>query len=142
MRLTTFTDNALRLLIDLARPGGGQSTIADIARRYGMSANHLAKVVVRLSECGVLRTVRGRRGGVTLACAPEQIRLGAVVRASEPDFCMVDCFDEAHASCCYRGCCGVQQALARATEAYLAQLDGLTLADLLAPPSSPFGLAG
>lgn len=142
MRLTTFTDNALRLLIDLARRGGGQSTIADIARRYDMSANHLAKVVVRLTDCGVLRTVRGRHGGVVLARPPEQIRIGAVVRASEPDFCMVDCFDDAHASCCYRGCCGVQHALGRATDAYLAALDAVTLADLLPPPSSSFGLAG
>lgn len=131
MRLTIFTDLALRLLMDLARRGGQQATITDIARRYSMSANHLAKVVVRLAACGVLHTVRGRHGGITLARAPAQINIGEVVRASEPDFCMVDCFDAEHASCCYAGNCGVQRVLGRATDAYLAALDKLTLADLV-----------
>lgn len=131
MRLTTFTDYALRTLLYLASHGPRLATISEIARSHAMPVNHLSKVVYHLGACGVLRTVRGRHGGVALARPPSEIRIGAVVRSSEPDFKMVDCFDRDHASCCYAGHCQVQDALGRATDAYLATLDKITLADLL-----------
>lgn len=131
MRLTSFTDYTLRTLIYLAAQPGRLVTIAEIAALHGMSKHHLNKVVHELGLTGAIRTVRGRHGGITLACAPAAIRIGAVVRASEPDFCMADCFEPQRASCVHAGNCGMQRALGRATNAFLAALDALTLADLV-----------
>jgi Rrf2 family nitric oxide-sensitive transcriptional repressor len=131
MRLTTFTDYTLRTLIYLARQHARLVTVAEIARLHGMSQHHLTKVVYRLGLTGVIRTVRGRSGGITLALAPAQISVGQVVRDSEPDFHMADCFDPQRATCRHAGDCRVQDVLGRATDAYLATLDALTLADLV-----------
>lgn len=136
MRLTAFTDYTLRTLIYLAGQHDRLVTIAEIAERHGMSKHHLTKVVYELGLTGVIRTVRGRHGGITLARAPEAIRIGEVVRASEPDFHMADCFDARRATCVYAGRCCVQGMLGRAVGAYLTALDAVTLADLTCPPDA------
>jgi len=130
MRLTLFTDYTLRTLIFLARRRPGLSTVAEIAAHYGMSRCHLSKVVHSLARHGVLRSVRGRGGGIGLALPPAEIRVGAVVRASEPGFAMAGCFDEHAAGCRNTGNCRLQAALAQALAAYLATLDEVTLAEL------------
>jgi len=131
MRLTTFTDYTLRTLIYLASRRARLCTVAEIAATHCMSKHHLTKVVYRLGQAGTIRTVRGRNGGIMLAHPAHEIRVGQVVRNSEPDFYMADCFDALRATCRYAGRCRVQDALGQATDAFLATLDALTLADLV-----------
>ena len=124
MQLTRHTDYALRVLIHLAAVPGGRATIPEIADAYGLSRNHLMKVVHGLGQGGFIRTQRGRGGGFTLAADPADIRIGAVVRHSEPDMAMADC-----ASCAIRPACGLSGILAQAVGAFLTVLDGYSLAD-------------
>lgn len=133
MRLTSFTDYALRSLIYLGQHSGGLATIQEIAELHGISKNHLMKVVNHLGQGGYVDTVRGRHGGLRLARAPGTIKIGDVVRYTESDFFMAECFGPHHSACAYAGACVLKGALGRATSAYLAVLDDLTLADLLAP---------
>nr|WP_315255062.1 Rrf2 family transcriptional regulator [uncultured Duganella sp.] len=131
MRLTTFTDYTLRTLIYLARQSTRLCTVAEIANAHGISQHHLTKVVYRLGVRGVIRTVRGRNGGIALARPACEICVGQVVRDSEPDFYMADCFDAEHATCRYAGHCRVEEVLSKATDAFLTTLDKVTLADLV-----------
>lgn len=131
MRLTTFTDYTLRTLIYLARQHARLITVAEIARAHGISQHHLTKVVYQLGLNGVIRTVRGRNGGIALARPACEICVGQVVRDSEPDFHMADCFDKEHTTCRYAGHCRVEDVLGRATDAFLSTLDKVTLADLV-----------
>ncbi len=132
MRLTAYTDYALRTLIYLAARRDRLVTIQDIAVHHGISKNHLTKVVHRLGLAGMLRTVRGRHGGIALGREPADISIGTVVRGTEPDFCMAPCFAGHSGACPYAGHCGLQGLLAKATQGWLAELDGATLADVLA----------
>lgn len=131
MRLTTFTDYTLRSLIYLGMHRDRLATIQDIADLHGISKNHLTKVIHQLGMSGMVETVRGRNGGLRLRCEPADVNIGAVVRASEPDFHMAECFDPSTPGCTFAGACALQGKLREATEAFLAVLDGLTLADLL-----------
>jgi Rrf2 family nitric oxide-sensitive transcriptional repressor len=131
MRLTTYTDYTLRTLLYLGRHPERSTTIRDIADAYGISKNHLMKVVHQLGVAGLVETVRGRNGGLKLKLAPEEINLGAVVRAAEPDFFMAECFDAAHNHCVLSPACGLQGVLHTATSAFLEVLDQHTLAGLL-----------
>ncbi len=131
MRLTEFTDHALRLLMHLAAHSERMATIDGIAGLYGISRNHLAKVVNELAVSGLVETTRGRAGGIRLARDPGQIRLGEVVRRTEPNFHMARCFDAPARRCPFDPDCRLRGALGRATEAYLAELNRTTLADLL-----------
>lgn len=130
MRLTTFTDYTLRTLIYLAQRPGQLATVADIASVHGISRHHLTKVVHQLGLGGLIRTVRGRQGGIMLAHAPGTVRIGQVVLASEPDFRMADCFDPLRSTCRDAGNCRLQHVLGRASAAFLTALDDTTLADL------------
>jgi len=141
MRLTTYTDYTLRTLIYLGSQPGRTSTIRDIADAYGISKNHLMKVVHQLGIAGLVETVRGRNGGLRLKLAPEDINLGAVIRATEPDFFMAECFDVAHNRCMLAPVCGLQGVLHSAVDAFLAVLDQRTLASLLPPPDALRGRA-
>jgi Rrf2 family transcriptional regulator, nitric oxide-sensitive transcriptional repressor len=132
VRLTHFTDYTLRTLIYLALTPDRLATIAEIARRYGISEAHLTKVVHQLGLAGDIETIRGKGGGLRLARAPEAINLGALVRRTEPDLVLVPCFGEAGA-CTIESGCVLQHALHRALAAFLAELDRYTLADLIAP---------
>jgi Rrf2 family transcriptional regulator, nitric oxide-sensitive transcriptional repressor len=134
MRLTDWTDYTLRVLMYCGVQGAERLvTIAEIAENYGISRHHLTKIVNELARQGLLDTVRGRSGGVRLARPASQIRLGAVVRASEPDFRLVECFDKATDTCPLTPFCRLKRVLRGALETYLAELDRVTLAELLPP---------
>lgn len=133
MRLTTYTDYALRLLMYVAVKDDGLATIGEVAAGYGISRNHLMKVAHQLGVAGYVATVRGRSGGLRLAKPAKAIGLGDVVRDTEQDMALVPCFDPADKSCTIRSCCVLRRALQKASAAFLAELDGYTLADLVKP---------
>jgi Rrf2 family nitric oxide-sensitive transcriptional repressor len=132
MRLTAYTDYALRVLIRLAVQPQRLTTIADIAKGYDISENHLMKVVHRLGVAGLIDTVRGRNGGLRLRKAAAAIGVGQVVRLMEPDMDIVPCFNDA-SGCVIEPACLLKGALAEARDAFLATLDRYTLADLAKP---------
>jgi len=137
MRLTTFTDYTLRTLMYLGANRDRLVRIQDIADSHGISKNHLMKVVHQLGLAGIVETIRGRHGGLRLKLEPAQINLGRVVRATETDFFMAECFDQASDSCPLSGNCRLQYVLATATLAYLEALDAQTLETLLGTPAQP-----
>lgn len=130
MRLTTFTDYALRVLMYLALDRSRLATIPEIAAAYDISQNHLMKVVHQLARAGVIESVRGKGGGLRLARDPETIRIGEVVRATEGDAPIVACLSGAPDTCRIAGACRLQRALVDAFDALYASLDQHTLADL------------
>ncbi len=134
MRLTSFTDYTLRSLIYLGMNRDRLVTIQDIADLHNISKNHLTKVIHQLGVTGLVETVRGRNGGLRLGKEPEDINIGAVVRQSETDFFMAECFDTEHNACVLDSHCYLKAKLQEATDAYLRVLDGLTLARLLPRP--------
>ncbi|MCG8355856.1 MAG: Rrf2 family transcriptional regulator [Kiloniellales bacterium] len=131
MRLTRYTDYTLRVLIFLGLRGEQVSTIREIAQHYGISENHLMKVVHRLGQRGLIQTLRGRKGGLLLAVPAERINIGEVVRWSEEDLVVVECFDMVTNTCPIAGPCLLQHVLNQALHAFFAVLDRYTLADLL-----------
>ena len=133
MRLTVYTDFSLRVLMFLALKGDGLATIAEIAKAYGISKNHLMKVVYQLGLAGYVETVRGKGGGLRLARPPQDIVIGEVVRHTEPDMALVPCFAPDDASCTIFPSCALHGALSGARDAFLAALDKHTLADLVRP---------
>lgn len=136
MRLTVYTDYALRMLMYLAVKDDGLATIAEIADSYGISKNHLMKVVHQLGLAGYVETVRGRGGGLRLGRPAGDIRLGEVVRVTETDMVIVPCFDPMNTECPLRRACVLRSALAHARDAFIAVLDEYTLADLAAGPGA------
>jgi len=132
MRLTDYTDFSLRALMFVALHPRRLPTIAEIAASYGISRNHLMKVVYGLSLAGYVETVRGKNGGLRLARPPQEIVLGEVVRLTEPDMALVPCFDPARPSCVIAPACILRRALHEARSAFMAVLDSYTLADLVA----------
>ena len=135
MRLTNFTDYALRVLIYLGahRDHERLATIGAIAGAYKISENHLMKVVHQLGKLGYVETTRGKGGGMKLARAPAAINLGEVVRATEEDLALVECFENGAPKCTIVNACALQGILAQSLHAFLQVLDGHTLADLLEP---------
>ncbi len=133
MHLTRFTDNALRCLTFLALEPERDVTVGEVARRLAMSEDHLFKVVARLSQLGYVETVRGRTGGMHLARAPEGIVVGEVVRATEESFTLVECFSPDDNHCPIAPACVLAKTLDKALAAFLAELDAVTLADLVVP---------
>lgn len=131
MRLTRFTDYALRTLIYLGAQEPRQASIAGIARAYGISESHLVKVVHHLAKLGLIRATRGRGGGLRLGKPATEIRIGDVVRATEEDLALVPCFSGA--ACAITPACRLRGVLGEALAAFLAVLDRQTLADLLEP---------
>jgi Rrf2 family nitric oxide-sensitive transcriptional repressor len=134
VRLTRYTDNALRCLTYLALHDGEAVTAADIAKRMRMSEDHLFKVVAGLAAAGYVETQRGRGGGVRLKRKAESIRIGAVVRATEESLALVECFDPVTNECPIASACVLARSLDRALAAFLAVLDEVTLADLVSAP--------
>jgi Rrf2 family transcriptional regulator, nitric oxide-sensitive transcriptional repressor len=133
MRLTVYTDYALRLLMYLAVKEDGLATIAEVADSYGISKNHLVKVAHQLGVAGYIATVRGRAGGLSLAKPAEKIGLGELVRRTEPDMALVPCFSPVDAACAIQSCCVLRTALGKARLAFVEALDNYTLRDLVRP---------
>lgn len=131
MRLTVYTDYALRLLMYLAVRSDGRATIGEVADAYGISRNHLTKVAHQLGVAGFVETVRGKGGGLRLGRAADRIGIGEVVRRTEPDMALVPCFDPVCAPCPITPACGLRGALHEAQRAFLAVLDRYSLADLV-----------
>jgi Rrf2 family nitric oxide-sensitive transcriptional repressor len=131
MRLTSYTDYALRVLIYVGLKVE-LATIAEISAAYGISRNHLVKIVHDLGGQGYLQTQRGKHGGIRLAKPAGEINLGGLVRKLEEDMRLVQCFDPASiGDCCIEPACLLRHALQGSLEAFLQELDRYTLADLL-----------
>jgi len=136
MRLTRFTDYSLRVLIYLAAEPGRRATIGGIASAFGVSENHLTKVVHFLGKQGWLANVRGKGGGLGLAQAPQDIVIGQVVRATEGAAMPAECFGDQPDHCSIARICRLRGVLEEAVQAFHAVLDGYTLADLVHNRSS------
>jgi len=140
MRLTQWTDFTLRVLMYCAACEGREQpvTISEVADSYGISRSHLTKIVQELSALGLLETTRGRGGGMRLMKPAQDINVGAVVRTTETDFTVVECFDPENNQCRLSSHCRLQSVLGQAMKSFFAVLDNLTLADLMLPaPSAP-----
>lgn len=133
MRLTLHTDYALRVLMYVGVKGDTLSTIPEIVAHFDISKGHIMKVVHQLGRRGYLETIRGRRGGLRLARKPAQINVGTVVRDMEEELGVLGCLQDGEGYCRIEGCCVLRSALRDATNAFLATLDGYTLADLVKP---------
>ncbi len=131
MRFTRYTDYALRVLMYLGLKGEELSTIKEIAERYGISENHLMKVVHNLGREGFIETIRGRQGGMRLARPPKDINVGDVVRKCEDDLRLVECFDPVTNTCPISDVCGLAGMIDEALAAFMKVLDKKTLADIL-----------
>ena len=130
MRLTFYSDYSLRLLMYAALKPGALITIQDVASAYGISKNHLTKVAFDLGRAGFVETVRGRGGGIRLAKKPEEIGLGDVLRVTERQSVLVECFNPKTNTCVIAAPCRLKGVLNRALKAYFSVLDEYTLADL------------
>ncbi|MEM9616964.1 MAG: Rrf2 family transcriptional regulator [Pseudomonadota bacterium] len=131
MRLNLQTDYALRLLMHLAVNEGRLSTIADVAERYAISKNHLMKVAHILGREGVIETVRGRSGGLRLACPAGKIIVGRIVRMMEADLALVECFQGGANECVITPACRLKGMLGEAVDAFLSVLDQYTIENLI-----------
>lgn len=148
VRLTTFADYALRVLLYAANPHDRRVTIDETAKVYRVSRGHLMKVVNALTRAGYLKAVRGRSGGFPLGRAPEEIRLGDVIRLAEPDFILVECFAGDN-QCILTPRCGLPKVINEALNAFVRTFDHYTLADValrerdfLPPPAKKLGTRG
>jgi Rrf2 family nitric oxide-sensitive transcriptional repressor len=134
VQLTRYTDYSLRVLIYLSWVNEKNVTITEIADFYDISRNHLVKVVHRLAQLGFIITMQGKGGGIKLARAPEEIVIGEVVRKTEPNFHMVECFDTENNQCLITSTCRLRGIFAKGTEAFFKVLDSYTLVDCGASP--------
>ena len=133
MRLAEYTDYTLRVLMYCAAHPDRLVTIGELAEQHGVSKNHLMKIVNDLARQGVLETTRGRGGGLRLLRAPADIRVGDVVRSSETDFRLVECFDRSTNACSLTPSCRLKGVFHAALQAYFKELDAATLADIVRP---------
>ena len=129
MQLTVFTDYGLRTLMFLAARTGEMCSVKDIANHYGISRNHLVKVVHHLSQAGYIVSAKGRGGGIRLAEGTAELRLGDIVLALEPNMNFVECFDRKTNTCKITGACQLKHYLHDANRAFVAALNEHTLAD-------------
>lgn len=130
MQLTQFTDYSLRALIFIALKKTS-CTIKEIAEAYDISENHLVKIVHNLSKLGLIKTTRGKHGGILMAQVPATINLGELVALLEPHFDLVPCFNKEKANCCIAPACRLKGILHEAERAFRTVLDQYTLADIL-----------
>lgn len=137
MRLTSFSDYALRMLMYAATAGDRLITIEEAARAFGVSKTHLNKVANTLTRAGYLKAVRGRSGGLMLGRQPESIRIGDVIRLTEPDFALVECFATGN-QCILTNSCKLSGMLGEAMASFHETLDRYTLADITLTPEEFF----
>lgn len=131
MRLTTFTDYTIRVLIYIGLRPGELTTVGKLAELYGISRNHLTKVVHYLGRQGHIETLRGKGGGFRLACRPEALSLGELVRGTEKNTILVECFNPDGCDCKIMPACHLTEILAEAQSAFYRVLGKYTLKDLL-----------
>lgn len=136
MRLTSFTDYGLRMLMRMASAPDRAFSTADLSTEFGLSRNHLSKIMQHLSRAGVVTTQRGSGGGATLAKPAAELRLGSLIAILEEDQPIVECFGSGQSACTIEGRCGLKARLRAAERAFLADLDRSTLADIALPGPS------
>lgn len=136
MQLTIYTDYSLRVLLYLGLHPDKRVTISEIADAYGVSRNHLVKVVHNLALEGWIHTIRGKSGGMQLAFPPDQINIGAVVRKTEPHMNLLECFDREINTCPIISTCALKRVLYQARKAFMDVLDQYTVADALGQPQA------
>ncbi|MCB1489106.1 MAG: Rrf2 family transcriptional regulator [Bauldia sp.] len=136
MRLTSFTDYGLRMMMRMASAPGTAFSTAEIAEEFGLSRHHLAKIMQRLSRGGLIETRRGGGGGAVLAKSPGEITIGAIVRLLEEGQAIVECFASGGGDCTITGCCRLKARLRSAESAFLKDLDRSTLADIALPAAA------
>lgn len=134
MRLTAFTDYGLRMLMRMASAPDRAFSTAELAEEFGLSRNHLAKIVQHLARAGLLETRRGGGGGAALARPASEIRLGAVVRVLDDGQPLVECFSTDRNACTLDDRCRLKSRLRSAEATFLADLDRSTLADIALAP--------
>jgi Rrf2 family transcriptional regulator, nitric oxide-sensitive transcriptional repressor len=132
MRLTTFSDYSIRVIMYLGIQPGELVKISDIANAYNISENHLTKVVHQLAQKNYIETVRGKGGGLRLVRDPKTINIGELIRETEGDAGFLPCLDT-EGACCIQSTCKLMGILREAQVALYAVLDKYTLADLLTP---------
>jgi len=130
MELSRFTDYSLRTLLYCGMHAGRTITVSEVATAYGISGNHLVKIIHNLGKLGYLETKRGRSGGFLLAMAPAEINIGAVVRTTE-SLALVECLGSDGGSCPIVRACILKRVIAEARDAFLETFDRYTLEDLL-----------
>jgi Rrf2 family nitric oxide-sensitive transcriptional repressor len=135
MRLTAFTDYSLRVLIYLAYAPEGRSTIAEVAQAFGISENHLTKVVHLLGKHGILANTRGRGGGLRLGRPAAEINVGEVVRLAEGGDVPAECFNHTTTTCALAGGCGLEHVLKEAIGNFYEVLSRYSVADLAMKPA-------
>ena len=131
MRLTQFSNFAVRILMYTGLKKGKPSAVPDIARAYGISQNHLNKVAAELCQLGYLQATRGRAGGVGLGMSADKISIGTLLRKIENTSTLVECFDETSNACPLISKCKFRHALQRALDAFFSELDKQTLSDFI-----------
>lgn len=142
MRMTQFSNFAIRLLMYAALNGERPSAVPEVARAYRISYDHLKKAAAELCRRGYLETVRGRNGGFRLARQPAEIRIGEVIRQTEGESALVECFAPQTNTCPLLDVCRLRIALQEALAAFFAVLDQYTLADLVRAPQQLAPLLG
>jgi len=134
MQLTQYTDYSLRVLIYLSQKKTGElATISEIAEFYGISRNHLVKVVHNLATYGFIHTMRGKNGGMCLARPADEINIGEVVRQTEPNFDIAECFNKESNTCVISPICALKSILGDARTSFIQTLDRYTIANALNP---------
>jgi Rrf2 family nitric oxide-sensitive transcriptional repressor len=134
MQLTQYTDYSLRVLIYLSQKNSGElATITEISEFYGISRNHLVKVVHNLAIYGFIKTMRGKNGGMCLARAATEIGIGDVVRKTEPNLDIAECFNKESNSCVISPVCNLKSILGDARADFMQTLDRYTIANALNP---------
>ena len=129
MQLTIFTDYGLRSLMFLAAQPDKVCSVREIADHYGISRNHLVKVVHRLAQLGYITSSKGKGGGIKLACDANKLKLGDLVRKLEPNMQIVECFDRETNTCKIVSACRLKHFLSKASQAFLDVLNEYSLAD-------------
>ncbi|MGJ8561206.1 MAG: RrF2 family transcriptional regulator [Litorimonas sp.] len=130
MKITTFSDYALRVLIYLAVDEAETSTAKDIAESYDISFHHVAKAAQWLAREGYINSERGRSGGISLKRASQDINIGVLVRATEAGTVLVECMRPEGGTCCIQPACGLKVVLAEAQNAFYTTLEKFSLADV------------
>ena len=130
MQLTQFTDYSLRALIYIVLRKES-CTIKDITEAYGISSHHMVKIIHNLAKLKLIKTIRGKNGGILMAAQPETINLGQLIVQLEPHFDLVPCFNKEKANCCIAPVCKLKSVLHEAQAAFMSVLERYTLADVV-----------